>query len=34
LDEPPFDVVIRFDQGGVAERQDRRTRQPAELETA
>jgi hypothetical protein len=34
LDEPPFDVVIRFDEGGVAERQDRRARKPAELETA
>ena len=34
LDEPPFDVVIRFDQGTVAERQDRRTLKPAELETA
>jgi ABC-type multidrug transport system fused ATPase/permease subunit len=34
LDEPPFDMVLRFDQGVVADRQDRRARRTAELETA
>ena len=34
VDEPPFDMVVRFDQGMVADRQDRRARRPAELETA
>jgi hypothetical protein len=34
LDEPPFDLVVRFADGVVADRQDRRARRPAELETA
>jgi hypothetical protein len=32
LDEPPFDLVVRFEQGTVAERQDRRARPRPELE--
>ena len=34
LDEPQFDMVVRFENGVVADRQDRRARQSAELETA
>ena len=34
LDEPPFDLVVRFENGVVADRQDRRVRPSAELETA
>jgi hypothetical protein len=32
MDEPPFDLVVRFDHGAVVDRQDRRARKPAELE--
>jgi hypothetical protein len=33
-DQPPFDVVVRFENGMIASVQDRRARQPAELEPA
>ena len=32
FDDPPFDMLIRFGQGSVVDRQDRRARKPAELE--
>jgi hypothetical protein len=32
LDEPPFDLVVRFDRGTIAERRDRRARKAPELE--
>jgi ABC-type multidrug transport system fused ATPase/permease subunit len=34
MDEPPFDLVVRFEGGRVAEMQDRRGRPPAAVETA
>jgi ABC-type thiamine transport system ATPase subunit len=34
VDQPPFDMVVRFENGLVAEVQDRRNRQAAELEIA
>jgi ABC-type multidrug transport system fused ATPase/permease subunit len=33
-DQPPFDVVVRFENGAIASVQDRRTRQAQELEPA
>jgi ABC-type multidrug transport system fused ATPase/permease subunit len=33
-DQPPFDVVVRFENGTIASIQDRRARQAAELEPA
>jgi ABC-type transport system involved in cytochrome bd biosynthesis fused ATPase/permease subunit len=34
VDQPPFDVVVRFENGAVASVQDRRARQGSELEVA
>lgn len=34
IDQPPFDIVVRFENGVVAEVQDRRSKRPAELEIA